>query len=70
MADQEKTANNNEFFNTEKPSALRTAFQTVGAAWATITGDGANYGWEQTGNAYDYAKTYLGSKGIGLKKFA
>lgn len=70
MADQEKAANNNEFFNTEKPSALRTAFQTVGAAWATITGDGANYGWEQTGNAYDYAKTYLGSKGIGLKKSA
>ena len=70
MADQEKAANNNEFFNTEKPSALKTAFQTVGAAWATVTGEGANDGWEQTGNAYDYAKTYLGSKGIGLKKSA
>lgn len=70
MADQEKAANNNEFFNTVKPSALKTAFQTVGAAWAGFTGDGVNFGWEQTGNAYDYAKTYLGSKGIGLKKSA
>ncbi len=68
MADQAQTAGNNEFFNTEKPSVLKTAFQTAGAAWATVTGDGANYGWEQTGNAYDYAKTWLGSKGIGLKK--
>ncbi len=68
MADQAQTADNKEFFNTEKASVLKTAFQTAGAAWATVTGDGANYGWEQTGNAYDYAKTWLGSKGIGLKK--
>jgi len=64
----EQAADSSEFFGKEKPSALKTAFQYAGAAWATVTGDGANYGWEQTGNAYDYAKTWLGSKGVGLKK--
>lgn len=67
MANQQ-AADGSEFFNREKPSKFKTAFQAVGAAWATFTGDGTNYGWEQTGAAYDYAKTWLGSKGIGIKK--
>ncbi|HYD19465.1 MAG TPA: hypothetical protein VEF76_13400 [Patescibacteria group bacterium] len=67
MADNEKTAGK-EFFDADKPSKLKTAFQYFGAAWATVTGDGTNYGWEATGNAYDYVKTALGAQGIGLKK--
>jgi len=61
-------ADASEFFNKEKPSRLKTAFQYAGAMLGTISGDGANYGWEQAGATYDYAKTWLGSKGIGLPK--
>lgn len=57
-----------EIFNREKPSGLKQIFQTVGAFLGGVSGDGINYGWDQAGATYDYAKTWLGSKGIGLKK--
>lgn len=68
MASNDITKGNGEFFNSEKPSKLKTAFQYAGAALSTVTGDGTNYGWNQAGAAYDYAKTWLNSKGIGLGK--
>lgn len=66
MADENKNdAASRAFFEAgRKPSKLKTAFQYAGAALGTISGDGATYGWNQAGATYDYAKTWLGSKGL------
>lgn len=63
MAGTDITKDTDGIFNAEKPSKLKIAFQYAGAALATLSGDGANYGWNQAGLTYDYAKTWLGSKG-------
>jgi len=51
-----------DFFSREKPSALKTAFQFGAAFLAGLTGEGLNYGYQQGGYTFEYAKAYAGSK--------
>ena len=57
MADNDKAQS--DFFNPDKPSVLKQAFQWAGAFVSMIEGDAPQNGFVATGNAYDWAKAKL-----------
>ncbi|MDE1151476.1 MAG: hypothetical protein PW788_02970 [Micavibrio sp.] len=46
----------------EKPSKLKLAFQWAGAFASALTAEAPQAGFQQAGDAYDYVKTWAGSK--------
>jgi hypothetical protein len=63
MAANENANEQNEFFNPEKPSVLKQAFQWAGAFAAVLSCEAPQTGYAHFGFTWDYAKAAVGSCG-------
>ncbi len=62
MAANDNANEQNEFFNPEKPSRLKQAFQWAGAFAAMLSCEAPQTGFAQAGFTWDYAKAKIGSR--------